>query len=101
MSALGKGAVGTEVDTPNRAATVGKRLGSVRMLPAGGFKVTRSPWQLNCSHKSKMIWLAVILMFLWLVGLATAYTLGGFLHILLVLSITVLVIQFTMGHREA
>jgi hypothetical protein len=48
-----------------------------------------------------MIWLAVILMALWLLGLATAYTLGGFLHILLVLSITVLVIQFTMGHREA
>jgi hypothetical protein len=48
-----------------------------------------------------MIWLAVILMALWLLGLATAYTLGGFLHILLVLSIAVLVIQFTMGHREA
>jgi len=58
-------------------------------------------WYLNCSPKGKMIWLAVILMALWLLGLATAYTLGGFLHILLVLSIAVLVIQFTMGHREA
>ena len=48
-----------------------------------------------------MIWLAVILMALWFLGLATAYTLGGFLHILLVLSLTVLVIQITMGHREA
>jgi hypothetical protein len=48
-----------------------------------------------------MIWLAVILMALWLLGLATAFTLGGFLHILLVLGITVLLIQLTMGRREA
>ena len=40
-------------------------------------------------------------MALWLLGLATAVTLGGFLHILLVLGVTVLVIQFTMGRREA
>ena len=48
-----------------------------------------------------MIWLAVILMALWLLGLATAYTLGGFLHIFLVLGIAVVVIQLTMGRREA
>jgi hypothetical protein len=36
-----------------------------------------------------MIWLALVLMALWLLGLATAYTLGGFLHILLVLSLAV------------
>jgi hypothetical protein len=48
-----------------------------------------------------MIWLAAILMALWLLGLATAFTLGGFLHIFLVLGIAVLVIQLTMGRREA
>jgi len=48
-----------------------------------------------------MIWLAVILMALWLLGLATAFTLGGFLHIFLVLGIAVVVIQLTMGRREA
>jgi hypothetical protein len=48
-----------------------------------------------------MIWLAAVLMALWLLGVATAYTLGGFLHIFLVLGITVLLIQFTMGRREA
>jgi hypothetical protein len=48
-----------------------------------------------------MIWLALILMALWLLGLATACTFGGFLHILLVLSVAVLVIQFTMDRREA
>jgi hypothetical protein len=48
-----------------------------------------------------MIWLAAVLMAAWLLGLATACTLGGFLHILLVLGVAVLLIQFTMGRREA
>ena len=48
-----------------------------------------------------MFWLAAILMLVWLLGVATANTLGGFLHILLVVSIAVLLIHFTMGQREA
>ena len=47
-----------------------------------------------------MRWLAAILMALWLLGLATAHTLGGFVHILLVLSVAVVLIQVTMGRRE-
>jgi ABC-type multidrug transport system permease subunit len=48
-----------------------------------------------------MIWLAVVLMALWLLGVATAFTFGGFLHILLVLAITVVLIQLTMGRDPA
>jgi hypothetical protein len=48
-----------------------------------------------------MVWLAAILMALWVLGLATDHILGGFLHILLVLSIAVLLIRVTMGKREA
>jgi hypothetical protein len=51
--------------------------------------------------QSKMLWLAAILMALWLLGLATAYTLGGFVHILLVVSVAVLFIRLTMGPRQA
>lgn len=47
-----------------------------------------------------MLWLAAILMALWLLGLITAYTLGGYLHILLVLSLAVILIQLTMGTRD-
>ena len=47
-----------------------------------------------------MFWLAAILMALWGVGLATANTLGGFLHILLVVALAVLVIEFTMSTRK-
>lgn len=45
--------------------------------------------------------MAAILAGLWLLGLATACTMGGFVHILLVVAIAVLLIQVTMGKREA
>jgi hypothetical protein len=48
-----------------------------------------------------MLWFAAILLALWILGVATNYTLGGFLHILLVLSLAVLLIQVTMGERKA
>jgi hypothetical protein len=49
-----------------------------------------------------MLWaVSAILAVLWLLGCATAHMLGGFIHILLVVAIAVLVIQVTMGKREA
>ena len=42
-----------------------------------------------------MLWtIFVILLVLWLLGLVSSYTLGGFIHILLVIAIVVLIIQF-------
>jgi hypothetical protein len=47
-----------------------------------------------------MLWtIFVILLVLWLLGLVTSYTLGGFIHILLVLAVVVLVIQLLQGRR--
>ena len=47
-----------------------------------------------------MLWtIFVILLVLWLVGLVSSYTLGGFIHILLVLAIIVLVINLVSGRR--
>lgn len=47
-----------------------------------------------------MLWtIFVILLILWLVGLVSSYTLGGFIHILLVLAIIVLVINLVSGRR--
>jgi Family of unknown function (DUF5670) len=43
----------------------------------------------------------VILLVLWLLGLVSSYTLGGFIHILLVLAIVVLVINLISGRRSA
>jgi hypothetical protein len=47
-----------------------------------------------------MLWtIFVILLILWLLGLVTSYTLGGFIHILLVIAIIVAVIQLVSGRR--
>jgi hypothetical protein len=47
-----------------------------------------------------MLWtIFVILLVLWLVGLVSSYTMGGFIHILLVLAIIVLVINLVSGRR--
>jgi hypothetical protein len=47
-----------------------------------------------------LLWtLAVILVILWLLGLVTSYTLGGFIHILLVVAIVVVLIRVIQGRR--
>jgi hypothetical protein len=47
-----------------------------------------------------MLWtIFVILLVLWLVGLVSSYTLGGFVHILLVLAVVVLIFQLVSGRR--
>jgi len=47
-----------------------------------------------------MLWtIFVILLVLWLLGLVTSYTLGGFIHILLVVAIAVVLIQLITGRR--
>jgi hypothetical protein len=43
--------------------------------------------------------LVVILLVLWLLGLVTSYTLGGFIHVLLVLAVVILILQLVTGRR--
>ena len=48
-----------------------------------------------------MLWtIAVLLLVLWGLGLVTSYTLGGFIHILLVLAVVSLVVQLVLGRRQ-
>lgn len=45
-----------------------------------------------------MLWtIFVILLIMWLLGMATSYTLGGFIHILLVLAIATVLIRLIQG----
>jgi len=44
--------------------------------------------------------LAVVLLVLWLLGLVTSYTLGGFIHILLVVAIVMVLINVISGRRS-
>ena len=47
-----------------------------------------------------MLWtIFVILLILWLVGLVSSYTLGGFIHILLVIAVVILIINLIQGRR--
>ena len=47
-----------------------------------------------------LLWtLAVILLVLWLLGLVTSYTLGGFIHLLLVVALIVVLIRAIQGRR--
>ena len=47
-----------------------------------------------------MLWtIAVILIILWLFGFVSSYTMGGFIHILLVVAIIVVVIRVIQGRR--
>jgi hypothetical protein len=47
-----------------------------------------------------MLWtIFVILLVLWLVGLVSTYTLGGFIHLLLVAAVIVLILQLISGRR--
>lgn len=49
-----------------------------------------------------MLWtIFVILLVLWLLGLVSSYTVGGFIHILLVIALVILVLQLVTGRRTA
>ena len=43
--------------------------------------------------------IAVILLILWAVGLVSAYTIGGFIHILLVAAIVIILVRVIQGRR--
>ena len=48
-----------------------------------------------------MLWtIAVILIVLWLLGLVSSYTMGGLIHILLVIAIVMVLVNFISGRRR-
>jgi hypothetical protein len=47
-----------------------------------------------------MLWtIVVVLVILWLLGLMTSYTMGGFIHILLVIAIVVVLLRVIQGRK--
>jgi hypothetical protein len=49
-----------------------------------------------------MLWtILVVLCVLWLLGMVTSYTLGGFIHILLLVALAIFVINLLQGRRSA
>ena len=55
---------------------------------------------LKTGRMERMLWtIASILMALWLVGLTSAHTLAGFLHVLLVVSVVLVLFNLVIGRR--
>ena len=45
--------------------------------------------------------IALVLLILWLLGLVSSYTIGGFIHILLVIAIVMVLVNFISGRKRA
>ena len=64
-----------------------------RGTTAGHFGITER-------EEVAMLWtIFVILLVLWLLGVVTSYTLGGFIHVLLVIAVIMAVMQLIQGRR--
>jgi hypothetical protein len=51
-------------------------------------------------RRIKMLWtISVILVIMWLLGLVTGYTMGNFIHILLVIAIVIVLVRVIQGRR--
>lgn len=47
-----------------------------------------------------MVWtICIVLLVLWALGIATSFTLGGFIHVLLVLAVIVILVRVIQGRR--
>jgi hypothetical protein len=64
------------------------------------------PWHGRCSslkahaEEKDMLWtIAVVLLILWALGLVTSTTMGGFIHVLLVVAVVVVLLQVIQGRR--
>jgi hypothetical protein len=44
--------------------------------------------------------IAVVLVILWLLGLVSSYTMGGFIHVLLVIAVIVIILQVISGRKK-
>ena len=63
----------------------------VMRQPAGG---------MNSQKEDAMLWtIAVILIVLWALGLVSSYTMGGFIHVLLVIAVVVVLLRIIRGQK--
>jgi hypothetical protein len=71
------------------------------MTTAGRYsKVIAGSWQESSEKEAHMLWtIAVILIVLWALGLVSNATMGGFIHLLLVIAIIVVVLGLFRGRR--
>jgi len=77
-----------------------KRHGRCSFTSAIAFVPTKTLGRGRQKEENEMLWtIFVILLVLWLLGVVSSYTVGGFIHILLVLALVVLLINIIGGRR--
>ena len=58
--------------------------------------------RVSCEIGTAMLWTILVILFaLWLLGVVTSYTFGGFIHILLLVALAIFVINLIQGRRGA
>jgi len=75
------------------------RPASQRSLVAKCFEVNDPSSRRPLSVRIKLSCVAIVLIVLWALGLVTSYTLGGFIHILIVVAVIIVLVQFIQGRR--
>jgi len=71
-------------------------------LAEAGHSIGQGSGSLGFNEREEvaMLWtIFVILLVLWLLGVVTSYTLGGFIHVLLVIAVIMAVMQLIQGRR--
>jgi hypothetical protein len=74
--------------------------GSQQIYSGGGVSRHIGDWSYDANRRSTMLEIiAVVLVILWLLGYVSSYTMGGFIHALLVLAIVVILVRVIQGRR--
>jgi uncharacterized membrane protein YtjA (UPF0391 family) len=69
-------------------------------LLLAGAKAHRPPVK-NLKENLMLYTIAVVLLVLWLLGLVSNYTIGGFIHILLVIAVIMILVNFISGRKRS
>ena len=73
----------------------------IESLWAGADAPARSGSKTNLKEKHMLYTIAAVLIILWLLGLLTSYTLGGVIHLLLVIALVMVLANFIFGRKHA
>jgi hypothetical protein len=77
-----------------------KELSSAGWSTPAGVGVHRSVYPAEYEGRIVMLYtIAVVLIVLWLLGLVSSYTMGGFIHVLLVIAVIVVLLNLIQGRR--
>lgn len=72
----------------------------ILMVCGGWLSLVEATWFVHSRVEARMLWtIFVVLLVLWLLGMVSSYTMGGFIHILLVIALAIVLIRVIQGRR--